>query len=103
MLILGATSAIALTEVEKPASGIKRLKTPYLSTVGDKRESDLLHLHWISNIDIPSVAQIFIRKYLCQMFKKCVLLKDFNCCWKQKNKRLQNIKYIKVKVKTKMF
>ena len=41
MLILGATSAIALTEVEKPTSGIKRLKTPYLSTVSDKRESDL--------------------------------------------------------------
>ena len=45
LLILGATSAIALTEVEKPTSGIKRLKTPYLSTVSDKRESDLLHLH----------------------------------------------------------
>ena len=66
LLILGANSLFGSTEAERAASDIRRLKTPYQSTVGDKRESDLnlLHLQRISNIDIQSVAQMFIRKHL---------------------------------------
>ena len=65
LLILGATSPIGSTEAERAASGIRRLKTPYQTTMGDKRESDLnlLHLQRISNIDIQSVTKMFIRKY----------------------------------------
>ena len=46
------------TKVERAASGIRRLKTPYWSTMGDKKESDLnlSHIQWVSNIDIQSVA-----------------------------------------------
>ena len=66
LLILEANSTFGSTEAERAASGIRRLKTLYQSTVGDKRESDLnlLHLQRISNIDIQSVAQMFIRKHL---------------------------------------
>ena len=65
LLILGATSPIGSTKAERTASGIRRLKTPYQTTMGDKRESDLnlLHLQRISHIDIQSVAKMFIRKY----------------------------------------
>ena len=78
LLILGATSLIESTEAEKAASGIRRLKTPYRSTMGDKRKSDLnlLHLQPISNIDIQSVTQMFIRKYPRKMLKKSVLFED---------------------------
>ena len=41
LLILGTTSPIESTEAETAASGIRRLKTPYRRTMGDKRESDL--------------------------------------------------------------
>ena len=38
LLTLGATSPIGSNEAERAASGIRRLKTPYRSTMGDKRE-----------------------------------------------------------------
>ena len=75
LLILGATSPIGSTEAERAASGIKRLKSPYPRSVGDKRESHLNQLHpqQISNIDIQSVTQMFNRKYPQKIFKKSVL------------------------------
>ena len=45
LLILESTSPIGSTEAERAASGIRRLKTPYRSTMGDTRESDLNLLH----------------------------------------------------------
>ena len=70
LLILGVTSSTGSTETENTASWIRWLNTPYQSTIGDKRESDLnvLPLQRISNIQ--SVAQIFIKKYSWKMFKK---------------------------------
>ena len=78
LLILGATSSIGSAEGERTTSGIRRLKTPYQSTMGDQRESDLnlLHLQQILNIDIQSAVQMFIRKYPQEMFKKSVLFED---------------------------
>ena len=78
LLILGASSSIVSTEAERTTSGIRRLKTPYQSTMGDKRESDLnlLHLQRILNIDIQSAVQMFIRKHPQKMFKKSVLFED---------------------------
>ena len=75
LLILEINSTIRSTEDERAASGIRRLKIAYQKTMCDKRESDLnlLHLQRISNIDIQSVAQMFIRKYPRKMFKKFVL------------------------------
>ena len=45
LLILGAISPIGSTKAERATSGIRRLKTPYQSTIRDKRESDLNLLH----------------------------------------------------------
>ena len=42
LLILRATSPTGSTETERAASGIRQLKIPYRSTMGDKRKSDLL-------------------------------------------------------------
>ena len=70
LLILGTTSPIGTTEAERATSGIRRLTIPYRSTMDAKTESDLnlLYLQQISNIDIQSVAQMFIEiipeKYL---------------------------------------
>ena len=78
MLLLGATPPTGSTEAEKAASGIRRLKTPYPSSMRDKRESglNLLYLQQISNIDIQNVAQMFIRMYAQKMFKKSALFED---------------------------
>ena len=58
-------SDIGSTETDRAASGIRPLKIPHRSTIRDKKQSDLnlLHLQRISNIDIQSVAQMFIRSY----------------------------------------
>ena len=41
LLSIGCISPIGSTEAERVASGVRRLKTPYRATMGDKRESDL--------------------------------------------------------------
>ena len=41
VLAIGRISPIGSTEAERAASGVRRLKTPYRATMGDKRESDL--------------------------------------------------------------
>ena len=65
MLALGATSPIGSSEAKRAALGIRKLKTPYESTMGDNRKSNLIlmYLHQISNIDIKSVTQMFTRRY----------------------------------------
>ena len=88
LLILGATSPIRSTKAERAAPGMRRLKTPYRSTIYDKRESglNLLHLQQISNFDIQSVAQMFIRK-IPKFFFRNLYCSKINCYWKEKNKR----------------
>ena len=60
LLILGATSPIGSTVAERATSGIRQLKTPHRSTMGDKRESDLnlLHPQRIPDIDIQTTTNI---------------------------------------------
>ena len=41
LLIIGYVSPISSTEAEHPASGARRLKTPYSSTMSDERKGDL--------------------------------------------------------------
>ena len=73
VLAKGCASPIGSTEVERAASGIQRLKTPYRSTVSDSREGDLnlIQLQKVTEIDISKVAQIFEnlnrRRCLCQI------------------------------------
>ena len=65
MLTLGVTSPIGSSEAKRAALGIRKLKTPYESTMGDNRKSNLIlmYLQQISNIDIKSVTQMFTRRY----------------------------------------
>ena len=42
LLVIGCISPIGSTEAERAASGVTRLKTPFRSTMGDQRESDLI-------------------------------------------------------------
>ena len=80
LLILGATSPIRSTKAERDAPGIRQLKTAYRSTMCDKRKSDLnlLHLQQISNFDIQTVAQMFIRKIKKKCFRNLYYSK-INC------------------------
>ena len=45
LLLLWATSPVESTEAGRAASGVRRLKAPYRSKMGDRRESDLNLLH----------------------------------------------------------
>ena len=62
LLTTGCVSPIGSTEAERAASGIRRLKTPYWSTMSDSREGDLnlIQLQKVTEIDISKVAQIFV-------------------------------------------
>ena len=62
LLTIGCVSPIGSTEAERAASGIRRLKTPYWSTMSDSREGDLnlIQLQKVTEIDISKVAQIFV-------------------------------------------
>ena len=72
LLILGAASPIGSTKAGKVASGIRRLKTPYRSKMGDKTEWSEFSAP-TTNIKQSSIAQMFIRTYPRKMFKKSVL------------------------------
>ena len=54
LLAIGCISPIRSSEAEKAASGVRRLKTPYRATIGDKRESNLsfLHLQHMKKVDL---------------------------------------------------
>ena len=41
LLVIGCISPIGSTEAERAASGVRRLKTPFRSTMGEQRQSDL--------------------------------------------------------------
>ena len=62
LLTIGCVSLIGSTETGCAASGIRRLKTPYRSTMNDSREGDLnlIQLQKVTEIDISKVAQIFV-------------------------------------------
>ena len=65
LLILGTTSPIESTEAETAASGIRRLKTPYRRTMGDKRESglNLLYLQRTSTLTYKVPLRYLPPKY----------------------------------------
>ena len=64
LLVIGSISPIGSTEAERAASGVRRLKTPFRSTMGEQRESDLnlLLLQRVKDIDIDKVVVSFIKK-----------------------------------------
>ena len=67
------------TEVERVASGIRRLKTPYWSTMSDSRgDLNLIQLQKVTETDISKVAQIFVNLNSRRLFMSNSLLYDTN-------------------------
>ena len=69
-LTTGCITPIGSTEGERAASGVRRLQTPYRSTMREDRESDLnfLQLQSVKNIDLNEVKDIFIDLHPRRMF-----------------------------------
>ena len=76
LLTIGATSPIGSTEAERAASGVRRLKTPYRSTMSDTREGDLNLIQLqrvVPEIDINEVINIFKKMRPNRLFEYSVL------------------------------
>ena len=72
LLAIGCISPTGSTEGERAASDVRRLKTPYRSTMGDKRESDLnyLQLQRIKKVDPEDVSVLFINLHKRRLFNE---------------------------------
>lgn len=79
LLIIGCISPIGSTEAERAASGIRRLKTAYRSTMSDEREGNLnlIQLQRLVNIDVDKVAEIFLEKNKRRLFTRTSVLYDY--------------------------
>ena len=62
LLIIGCVSPISSTESERAASGVRRLKTLYRSTMSDEREGylNLIQLQRVTDVDEKEVVKTFI-------------------------------------------
>ena len=78
LLTIGCVSPIGSAEAEREPSGIRRLKTPYRSTMSDSREGDLNLMQKVTEIDISKVAQIFVNLNRRRLFMSHSLLYDTN-------------------------
>ena len=78
LLTIGCVSPIGSAEAEREPSGIRRLKTPYRSTMSDSREGDLNLMQKVTEIDISKVAQIFVNLNRRRLFMSNFLLYDTN-------------------------
>ena len=80
LLTIGCVSPIGSNEAKRSASGIRRLKTPYRSTMSDLRESDLnlIQLQKVTEIDVSNVAQIFVNLKRRRLFMSNSLLCETN-------------------------
>ena len=72
LLAIGCISHIGLTEAESAASGVRRLKTLYRPTMGDKRESDLnfLQLQRIKKVNPEKVSLLLIDLHKRRLFNE---------------------------------
>ena len=72
LLAIGCISPIGSTEAERVASGVMLLKTPYLATMEDKRESDLnfLLLQLIKKVGSEEVSVLVIDLHKCRLFNE---------------------------------
>ena len=64
------------TEAERAASGVRRFKTPYRSTMSDTREGNLNLIQLqsiVAEIEIDKVVDIFKRMIPRRMFDKSLL------------------------------
>ena len=64
LLVIGCVSPIWLTVAERAASGLRRLKNPFRTTMEEQQESDLnlMQLQRVQDIDIDQIVVTFIKK-----------------------------------------
>ena len=72
LLAIGCISPIGLPEAKSAASGVRRLKTLYRPTMGDKRESDLnfLQLQRIKKVNPEKVSLLLIDLHKRRLFNE---------------------------------
>ena len=72
LLAIGCISPIGSTEADRAASGVRRLKTLYRATMGDKRESDFsfLQLQHIKKVNPEEVSELFIDLHKRRLFNE---------------------------------
>ena len=65
LLLIGAVSPIGSTEPERAASGIRRLKTVFRSTMTDRLESNLnlLQMQQTTTVNVDRVAEVLIKQH----------------------------------------
>ena len=75
LLVTGCISPIGSTEAERAASGFRRLKTPFYSTMGEQRESDLnlLQLQRAQDIGTDQVVASFTKKNSRKLYARSIL------------------------------
>ncbi len=75
LLFIGCISPIGSCEAERSASGIRRLKTAYRSTMSSERESNLnlIQMQQVTMIDVDEVLNMFIDRNPRRLFQKSVL------------------------------
>ena len=76
LLVIGATSPVGSLDAERAASGVRRLKTPYRTTMKDVREGNLNLIQLqriIPEIEVDKIIEIFKRMKPRRMFDYSVL------------------------------
>ena len=79
-LAIACISPIGSIDAERAASAIRRLKTPFWSTMRDSREGDLnlIQVQKLTKIDASKVAQIFVDLNRRRLFMPNSLLYNAN-------------------------
>ena len=64
LLVIGCVSPIWFTVAESAASGLRRLKNPFRTTMEEQQESDLnlMQLQRVQDTDIDQIVVSFIKK-----------------------------------------
>ena len=77
-MLIGPTSPIRSSEVERAASGIRRLKTAFRNTMKDERDSslNLLQIHTTGSINVEDMLQMFINKNPRRLFSPSLLFSE---------------------------
>ena len=78
LMLIGETSPISFSEVERAASGIRTLKTAFRNTMKDDLESNLnlLQIHTTGSINLDQILQIFIKKIPSRLFSSSLIFSE---------------------------
>ena len=76
LLLIGCISPASLTEAKCTTSGKTSLEIIYLSTRGEKHESnfDFLQLYRVTEVNIKETTNIFVKLHLQRFFNENILV-----------------------------